>query len=72
MNNIQQEQMLNVTTSKNQRSQMTMAERRVYDKKKRDEQMKLMEDRRKAFNTKVRNINQQSSNTNTIDFNADK
>jgi hypothetical protein len=53
-------------------SQMTMAERRVYDKKKRDEQMKLMEDRRKSFNTKVRNINQQSSNTNTIDFNADK
>ena len=53
-------------------SQMTMAERRVYDKKKRDEQMKLMEERRKSFNTKVRNINQQSSNTNTIDFNADK
>jgi hypothetical protein len=49
-----------------------MAERRVYDKKQRDEQMKLMEDRRKSFNTKVRNINQQSSNTNTIDFNADK
>jgi hypothetical protein len=54
------------------RGEMTMAERRVYDKKQRDEQMKLMEDRRKSFNTKVRNINQQSSNTNTIDFNADK
>jgi len=53
-------------------SQMTMEERRVYDKKKRDEQMKKMEDRRKSFNTKVRNINQQSSNNNTIDFNADK
>jgi hypothetical protein len=53
-------------------SQMTREERRAYDKKKRDEQMKLMEDRRKSFNTKVRNINQQSSNTNTIDFNADK
>lgn len=54
------------------RGEMSMAERRVYDKKQRDEQMKLMEDRRKSFNTKVRNINQQSSNTNTIDFNADK
>jgi len=54
-------------------SQMTMEERRVYDKKKRDEQMKRMEDSRKSFNTKVRNINQQSSNNNnTIDFNADK
>jgi len=54
-------------------SQMTMEERRAYDKKKRDEQMKRMEDSRKSFNTKVRNINQQSSNNNnTIDFNADK
>ena len=54
-------------------SQMTMEERRAYDKKKRDEQMKLIEERRKSFNTKVRNINKQSStSTNTVDFNADK
>lgn len=53
-------------------SEMTMEERRIYDKKKRDEQMKRMQERRKSFNTKVRNINQQSSNNNTIDFNADK
>lgn len=55
-------------------AEMTMEEKRLENKKRTDKQLKKIQDKRAAFNAKVKENNQSLLNQNNkpIDFNADK